>query len=170
MTTYTIEREIWVPTPIDEVFAFFSDASNLETMTPDWLRFEIVTPTPIDMHAGATIEYRIRWRFVALRWLTEIVEWSPPYRFVDVQTRGPYALWHHTHEFGSDRRRHNGPRHGALRTAAGRAGPGGAPVGRAARSGTGVRPSHAAGRGAIRSAFCRRSRAAWLTRARHAIG
>jgi hypothetical protein len=99
MNSHTLEREIWVPTPIEEVFAFFSDASNLETMTPDWLRFEIATPTPIAMRAGAMIEYRIRWRFVALRWLTEIVEWSPPFQFVDVQVRGPYKLWHHTHEF-----------------------------------------------------------------------
>ena len=99
MHEYLLEREKWVPTPVDEVFAFFSDAGNLETMTPDWLQFRIVTPRPIDMRRGATIEYCIRWRFVSLGWWTEIVECSPPERFVDVQTRGPYRLWHHTHRF-----------------------------------------------------------------------
>lgn len=34
-----------------------------------------------------------------MRWLTRIETWEPGGRFVDVQVRGPYALWHHTHEF-----------------------------------------------------------------------
>jgi hypothetical protein len=32
-------------------------------------------------------------------WLTRIETWEPGRRFVDVQLAGPYALWHHTHEF-----------------------------------------------------------------------
>jgi ligand-binding SRPBCC domain-containing protein len=83
------------------VFAFFSDASNLEALTPPWLRFRVVTPAPIEMRAGAVIEYQIDWRVVPIRWFTEIVEWSPPYRFVDVQVSGPYKLWHHTHTFAA---------------------------------------------------------------------
>ena len=34
-----------------------------------------------------------------IRWRTEIAVWEPPHRFVDVQLRGPYTLWHHTHTF-----------------------------------------------------------------------
>jgi len=99
--SHVIEREQWVAAPIERVFAFFSDAANLEALTPPWLRFRIVTPTPIEMRPGARIEYRIDWRVVPIRWLTEIVEWSPPQRFVDVEVRGPYKLWHHTHTFAS---------------------------------------------------------------------
>jgi ligand-binding SRPBCC domain-containing protein len=102
MHTYLLEREQWVPRPIEEVFAFFSDAANLELLTPPWLKFRIVTPRPIAMFPGTLIEYCIGWHFVRLRWITEIVEWSPPSRFVDVERRGPYKLWHHTHTFRSD--------------------------------------------------------------------
>lgn len=96
---YVIEREQWLARPVDEVFAFFGDAMNLEAITPEWLRFSVVTPGPIAMKAGTLIEYRLRWHGVPLRWTTVIDEWDPPRRFVDRQLRGPYRLWHHTHTF-----------------------------------------------------------------------
>ena len=99
MRTNVLQREQWIPRPIDEVFAFFANASNLEVITPPWLCFRILSPEPIIMCTGAQIIYRLRWHRLPLHWLTEIVEWTPPFRFVDVQRRGPYALWHHVHEF-----------------------------------------------------------------------
>ena len=96
---YTLEREQWVPAPLEQVFAFFSDAENLETLTPEWLRFQILTPRPIALAAGALIDYRLRWHGIPLRWRTEITCWQPPHRFEDVQLKGPYRLWHHTHTF-----------------------------------------------------------------------
>ena len=91
----------WLPRPVEEVFAFFSEARNLETLTPSWLRFEVLTPAPIVMQAGTLIDYRIRIHGFPVRWRTEIIEWHPPHRFVDVQLRGPYTLWHHTHTFAA---------------------------------------------------------------------
>jgi ligand-binding SRPBCC domain-containing protein len=92
-------REQWIARPVEEVFAFFADATNLEAITPPWLRFRILSPAPIAMGAGALIFYRLRWGRLPLRWVTRIEEWQPPSRFIDVQLRGPYALWHHTHSF-----------------------------------------------------------------------
>jgi ligand-binding SRPBCC domain-containing protein len=99
--TFLFQHEQWIQKPIDEVFNFFADATNLEVITPPWLGFRILSPEPITMRAGARIAYRLRWHHLPLRWVTEIAEWSPPFRFVDVQRRGPYALWHHTHEFAA---------------------------------------------------------------------
>ena len=96
---YLLQREQWISRPIEDVFAFFSDAGNLEAITPDWLGFQILTPRPIAMRSGALIAYRLRWHGLALRWLTEIQRWNPPTEFVDVQVHGPYRLWHHTHSF-----------------------------------------------------------------------
>lgn len=82
-----------------ELFPFFADARNLEAITPPLLRFRVVTPDPIAMRVGTLIQYRLRLHGVPISWLTSIQAWEPPHRFVDVQVRGPYALWHHTHTF-----------------------------------------------------------------------
>jgi len=91
------EQEL-VGTP-DEAFGFFGDARNLEAITPPLLRFTVITPAPIPMAVGTLIEYRLRVHGLPIRWQTLIQEWVPGERFVDVQLRGPYALWHHTHTF-----------------------------------------------------------------------
>ena len=96
---HVIEREQTVGRELDEVFRFFSQARNLEVLTPSWLRFEVLTPEPIEMTAGTLIDYRLRLHGVPVRWRTLIEAWEPERMFVDRQLRGPYRLWHHTHEF-----------------------------------------------------------------------
>jgi hypothetical protein len=88
--------------PIEEVFEFFSDARNLEKITPVQLNFRIVTKGPIDMGKGALIRYRLSLFKVPFSWLTEITEWEPPYRFADTQLKGPYKQWIHVHSFKSE--------------------------------------------------------------------
>lgn len=99
MQCATLRSRQLVQATLDEVFPFFSDARNLERLTPPWLRFKIVTPEPIPMAAGALIDYRLTWRGLPLRWRTEIEAWEPPFFFVDRQVRGPYRLWRHEHHF-----------------------------------------------------------------------
>jgi ligand-binding SRPBCC domain-containing protein len=96
---YTLQRRQQINRPIDEVFSFFADAHNLDLLTPQWLRFRVLTPAPITMQVNAQIEYEIRWRGLSMHWWTRIEEWIPLLRFVDVQLEGPYRLWHHTHRF-----------------------------------------------------------------------
>lgn len=96
---HRLVRSQLVRRPRPEVFAFFADPENLEAITPDDLRFQIVTPRPIAMRAGATIEYRLRLLGIGFGWLTRIEEFEPEERFVDVQVKGPYRTWRHTHAF-----------------------------------------------------------------------
>jgi ligand-binding SRPBCC domain-containing protein len=99
MRIFTLRREQVLDRAPDEVFGFFGDARNLEAITPPWLGFEVVTPEPIEMRIGTLIQYRLALHGVGVDWLTSIQAWEPGRRFVDVQVRGPYRLWHHTHEF-----------------------------------------------------------------------
>src|ERR1700761_401614 len=98
---HTLRRELWVPHPQAAVFDFFSRAENLEQLTPPWMHFRILTAQPIEMKQGVNIRYALRVRGFPLRWLTNIERWEPPYEFVDVQLKGPYTMWRHTHRFSS---------------------------------------------------------------------
>jgi ligand-binding SRPBCC domain-containing protein len=99
MESFSLQREQWVPRSIEDVYAFFADAKNLEAITPSWLGFRIISPQPIAMRAGVQIVYRLWWHRFPVRWVTEIRSWDPPAGFVDVQLKGPYSHWHHTHSF-----------------------------------------------------------------------
>ena len=99
MVFYLLQREQRIPRPVEECFAFFADVRNLEEITPTWLSFRIVSPGQIDIRAGTHINYKLSWHGFSVQWLTEIQRWNPPIEFVDVQARGPYRLWHHTHSF-----------------------------------------------------------------------
>jgi uncharacterized protein len=97
--THEVEYEQWVPASPDAVFPFFADATNLEAITPPFLRFRVVGTSTAAMARGTRIEHRLTVRGIPLRWQSLITDWHPARRFVDVQTRGPYAVWQHTHEF-----------------------------------------------------------------------
>ena len=99
MAEYILTRSLTLDLPIGRVFDFFSDAGNLERITPPELNFHIITPQPIDIKQGALIDYELKMRGIPVKWRTEISVWEPPFRFVDQQLRGPYKQWIHTHTF-----------------------------------------------------------------------
>jgi ligand-binding SRPBCC domain-containing protein len=99
MKPYILEREQQIDRPLSEVFAFFSDAFNLERLTPRFLSFRILTKRPVRMEPGALLDYKLSLFGVGFYWQTRIEEWKPEKYFIDVQLKGPYALWRHTHIF-----------------------------------------------------------------------
>lgn len=96
---YRLEATQFLSGSRDEIFAFFSDAFQLETLTPDWLNFSVLTPPPIHITEGTLIDYKLRVHHIPLHWESRINEWEPPVRFVDEQIHGPYRYWHHEHRF-----------------------------------------------------------------------
>ncbi len=96
---YLLERFQLIPYPRDDVFAFFAEAANLETLTPAFLNFEILTPQPIAMQHGTLIDYKLRLFRIPFHWHMRIDLFEPPWRFTDRQIRGPYRYWYHVHDF-----------------------------------------------------------------------
>jgi uncharacterized protein len=89
----------YVDHPLDQVFPFFSDAKNLEKITPDFLGFKIVSMSTPQIEKDSIIRYRLSLHGLPLSWVTRIAEWNPPHSFVDNQESGPYKLWYHEHTF-----------------------------------------------------------------------
>lgn len=96
---YRLTSRLWLPKAMKDVFAFFSQASNLQILTPPWLNFTILTPEPIEMRVGTLIDYRIKIHGLPIQWQTQISAWQPPYFFADRQLKGPYRFWDHQHRF-----------------------------------------------------------------------
>ena len=90
--------------PLERVFQFFSQPENLALITPPTLDFRLLTPRPVAMEKGRTIDYTIRVMGLPIRWRTLITQFDPPWCFIDEQLSGPYSFWHHTHRFRQDKR------------------------------------------------------------------
>src|SRR5262245_9305758 len=98
MADHILESCVWVARPRPEVFAFFADPANLARLTPPWMRVRLRTTAPA-MTAGSVVDCRVSWLGVPAGWRAYIREWGAPFRFVDVQVRGPFARWEHRHRF-----------------------------------------------------------------------
>jgi len=71
-TVHQLNNEQIVAAPLDEVFAFFGKPENLARITPPWLGFRILTPSPVPMREGALIDYEISLGPFPSRWRTLI--------------------------------------------------------------------------------------------------
>jgi ligand-binding SRPBCC domain-containing protein len=99
MADHVLETRVWLARSRPDVFAFFADPRNLVSLSPPALRLRLLTPPAGPLAAGAVLDFRIAWLGLPLTWRAYVREYDPPYRFVDVQVRGPWARWEHRHRF-----------------------------------------------------------------------
>jgi ligand-binding SRPBCC domain-containing protein len=101
MQPFKIEKELFIPADIQRVWKFFSDPHNLQKITPETLRFKVIQcPDVAEIFEGMRIEYRVSPILnIPLKWVTLIKSVQPLQSFTDLQLKGPYTLWEHTHTF-----------------------------------------------------------------------
>lgn len=98
-STFETLSEQWVPAKPKDIWPFFSDETNLEALTPEFLKFKVKSKSTPEIGEGTLIDYSLSLNGIPFSWRTRIEEWTPEQKFVDTQLSGPYSLWHHTHEF-----------------------------------------------------------------------
>lgn len=100
-TTY-LHATQWVPRPLKEVFFFFSQPENLGRLTPPNMKFVLLNETPVHMKEGLELSYKIKAKGIPMGWTSQITNWDPPHSFSDIQLKGPYVSWDHTHKFSHE--------------------------------------------------------------------
>lgn len=91
--------KVIIPSVLEEVFHFFSDARNLEKITPPWLKFKVLSQSTDTIGEGTEFEYSLKVRGFPVQWRSQILQWKENERFVDQQLKGPYKKWEHLHLF-----------------------------------------------------------------------
>ncbi len=99
-----IRARAWVSAPIDEVFAFFDDPSNLARLMPPPVTIRVARMSPMPPQPGTEIEFHYGFGPVQMSWLIRYVEYVPGARIVDDTLSGPMRRFHHTHTFTPGRR------------------------------------------------------------------
>lgn len=86
---------------MDEAWGYFSTPSNLQEITPNELKFKVLSDIKHEkMYAGQIINYIVTPILgIPMRWTTEITHVVSGKYFVDEQRFGPYSFWHHKHFF-----------------------------------------------------------------------
>lgn len=98
MKIYTLKKEQFLPITLEEAWDFLSSPSNLKTITPEYMGFDIVSGETGKMYSGQIIHYIVRPVMgLPMNWTTEIKHVDAPYYFVDEQRNGPYKMWYHQH-------------------------------------------------------------------------
>ncbi|MDA1082217.1 MAG: SRPBCC family protein [Gemmatimonadetes bacterium] len=97
--SHTLRRTTFLPGALADVFAFFNDPRNLETITPPWLGFRITSTSDETVREGTRIRYRLRLHGIPMNWESRIKEYVDQSHFADEQLSGPYARWYHRHRF-----------------------------------------------------------------------
>ena len=101
MSNYILQRVQVLPMSLDEAWDFFSNPANLNSITPAYMDFTILSNSGHSkMYPGQIIAYTVKPLLgIPVFWMTEITHVQEKQYFVDEQRRGPYAFWHHTHFF-----------------------------------------------------------------------
>ena len=98
MKIYRLHKKQNLPISVDEAWDFLSNPSNLKTITPDYMGFNILSGADRPMFPGQIIQYIVTPVLgIKTKWVTEITHVRDKEYFVDEQRFGPYALWHHKH-------------------------------------------------------------------------
>jgi hypothetical protein len=98
-----LKTDLWLPTPLEDIWDFHKDPRNLLKITPSVLKVKIdLLPEQIVKGSEILIHSESKLLKPFLKWTVRYEDWKEDenYKmFIDSQSEGPFKSWHHTHEF-----------------------------------------------------------------------
>jgi ligand-binding SRPBCC domain-containing protein len=95
-----IESTIDLEAPVEEVFAYYANPSNVIRMTPPELHLKIVR-AEVPLQQGSRVLFTMRPRMMPFEfnWMLVIKDFVENKSFSEVLEKGPFAIWRHEHRF-----------------------------------------------------------------------
>lgn len=97
MSDAQFRAEVEVPVPAADLFAWHERPGAFERLAPPWMRVRVLHRCGQGVRDGARVTLRAREGWRVTTWEVEHRGYVPGREFRDVQLRGPFAAWEHTH-------------------------------------------------------------------------
>lgn len=91
------QHSFQVKAPLETVADFHKNPDVLGDLVPPPLRVKPNLFEPIA--EGSTVDFNLTFGPISIRWVAEHKNINFPSSFTDVQIKGPFKSWEHTHEF-----------------------------------------------------------------------
>jgi len=90
-------KESFIRASQEHVFSFHEQPDVLQLLLPPWESARIIESASIsEVGSRAVIETRVLGP-ITFKWVAEHTVYDPPHRFEDIQVKGPFRSWHHSH-------------------------------------------------------------------------
>jgi len=90
------------PVSAERLFAWHAEPDALERLTPPWEHARVVRRTGTIHDIGSRVEIRVRIGPLWRTWISEHTAYDEGRMFRDIEIKGPFARWEHTHRFEPD--------------------------------------------------------------------
>jgi ligand-binding SRPBCC domain-containing protein len=98
MTIERFVRRSPIAASAEDLYRWHESPGALARLTPPWEPVEVLGPAGI--REGQEVTLRVRagpLGLLRIRWVSRLFDVVPGRQFKDVQVRGPFARWQHTH-------------------------------------------------------------------------
>jgi len=97
-TPIKFRREVRLPADAETAFRWHERSGAIDRLIPPWEKVFIEQHSD-GIDDGARVVLRMQQGPISIRWVAEHCDYDAPRQFRDVQIRGPFAQWEHTHRF-----------------------------------------------------------------------
>jgi uncharacterized protein len=94
---FKFEKQSKMPTPSENLFAWHEKPGALERLIPAWEKV-VVMKKDKDIKPGSEVHLKTQIGPFKVKWIAQHTSYVPGKEFIDIQLKGPFAIWKHWHQ------------------------------------------------------------------------